>query len=110
MINKVQNSKLIPYLNSGASDIKGGAIVIAGGVAGVAVADIPASGGQGIIDCDGVFTLEKGSAAVFSQGQAVYASGGVCTPTSSGGTRIGVAYGPAVSGGATVDVILNFGG
>jgi predicted RecA/RadA family phage recombinase len=56
----------------------------------------------------GIFRLAKDSSAP-AQGAILYITGaGVVTTTSSGNNRVGVAAAAALTGAATVDVILNF--
>jgi predicted RecA/RadA family phage recombinase len=64
----VQEGNVINYTNAG-SAIAAGDVVVMGHMIGVALTDIAASGGVGAVAIEGVFTVPKVSAAVFTQGE-----------------------------------------
>lgn len=87
--------------------VASGGVVIAGAIIGIA-AGAAASGEDVDVVTTGVFELPKVGADAFTLGAAVYyvAASGLCTTTSSGNTKIGVAVEAAGSGAATVKTRL----
>ena len=66
--NYVQRGDVVTYSNAG-SAIAAGDVVVMGHTIGVALADIAATTGTGPVAVEGVFTVPKVSAAVFTQGE-----------------------------------------
>jgi predicted RecA/RadA family phage recombinase len=64
----VQEGAVINYANAG-SAIAAGDVVVMGHVIGVALTNIAATSGVGAVAIEGVFTVPKVSAAVFTQGE-----------------------------------------
>jgi predicted RecA/RadA family phage recombinase len=66
--NYLQTGNHMPYTNAG-SAIAAGAVVVSGHTIGVAVNDIAATTGTGVLAIRGVFTVPKVAAAVFVAGE-----------------------------------------
>jgi predicted RecA/RadA family phage recombinase len=91
----------MPYAVSAGGGVKVGLLF------GIA-ANTYANGEEGIVGLDGVYDVAKDS-SVFAQGAAVYwdNTAKLMTSTTTSNTKIGVATVAAVTGDATVRVILN---
>lgn len=107
MKNFVQRSNSIDAVL--ANTVKGGDVVILGGLIGVAYTDGDGENKQAVA-LEGVFELPKATGAI-TAGAALYydATNKVVTTTSSGNTAIGPAFSAAASGDATVLVALKNG-
>jgi predicted RecA/RadA family phage recombinase len=107
MKNLVQDGKTIQYTVTGA-DVKSGAIVVVGDIAGIAVTD-GKIGDTIALEVKGVYNLPKVT-GVIAQGKKVYAvaADGTVTTTATSNTFIGYAWTAAASGDTTVDVKLSF--
>lgn len=107
MKNKIQNGKVIDYLNSGSEPILGGAVVIAGILAGIAVATIPA-GDIGAVELQGVFELPKVTGSAMAVGDKVYwsAANNYVTKTATDNTAIGAVVDAELAAATTVKVLL----
>lgn len=68
--NYVTEGNVITYANTGAA-ISSGDVVVVGEQVGVALEDIAATSGSGVVQLDGVFNLAKVDAAVIAQGESV---------------------------------------
>lgn len=106
--NYIQEGKALNYTPSGA-DVSSGDLVIMGAIAGIAKTDI-ADGKTGAVHISGVFSVAKASGAV-SQGAKLYwsSANSNLTTTASGNTLVGVAAAAALSGDATIPLLLNVG-
>jgi predicted RecA/RadA family phage recombinase len=106
MKNRIQNGKVLDYVNGTGTAILSGSLVIFGVLFGIAVTDI-AIGETGAVELQGVFELPKATGAI-TQGAKVYwdATAGKITTTASTNTAIGAASEAALSGDATVKVLL----
>jgi len=115
-LNKVTEGKVFHWVNDTGADVLSGSLVLMGGIAGVALVDVPA-GGSGAVDVAGVFELPKDNAAI-GQGVPVYwdadgnpvvgtAAGGCMTATADGNRKVGVAYATAEAADAVVQVKIN---
>ena len=91
----VQEGKLVDYVSTAA--VAAGDIVIQGDLIGIAAQDIPA-GTVGALTTEGVFCVEKTSAATFAVGAKVYwnVSSKTATATTTD-TLIGVAVAAAAA-------------
>lgn len=87
-----------------AADIASGSIVTVGATAGVAAGDY-ATGETAVVNLDGVYAVAK-DASVFAQGAKVYIAAGVATSTVSTNVFLGYAHVAALTGDATVNVLL----
>lgn len=106
--NYIQEGKALNYTPSGA-DVSSGDLVVIGTIAGIAKTDI-ADGKTGAVHVSGVFSVAKASGAV-SQGAKLYwsSANSNLTTTASGNTLVGVAAAAALSGDATIPLLLNVG-
>lgn len=106
--NYIQEGKALNYTPSGA-DVSSGDLVVIGTIAGIAKTDI-ADGKTGAVHISGVFSVAKASGAV-SQGAKLYwsSANSNLTTTASGNTLVGVAAAAALSGDATIPLLLNVG-
>ena len=106
MKNFVQEGEILLYPNASGSTILGGSVVVAGDLAGVAIANI-LDGDAGSVMLEGVFALPKVAGAV-TLGAKVYliVADGTVTTTSTSNTLIGRCFKAALSADATVDVVL----
>ena len=66
--NYVSDGNVIQWTNGTGSAVSSGDLVVAGHTLGVALVDI-ANGASGSVAVEGVFTVPKVSAAVFTQGE-----------------------------------------
>lgn len=88
--------------------VKGGDVVVLGGLVGVAVSD-----GNGTDLCTvqtkGVFNLPKADTITFTQGATVYwdATNKNCTSTATDNTALGLAWKAAASADESVEVALS---
>ena len=103
--NYIQDGDILDY-TAGAA-ISAGDFVVIGTVGGVAINDI-ANGAVGAVAVSGVFRVTKATGAV-TQGALLYwnATNSNLTTTAAGATLVGVAASAALSGDATVDILLN---
>lgn len=103
MKNFVQNGDSIPYTNSTGAIIPAGAVVLAGGLIGIAVDDIAISGSNAI-KLSGVFTLAKNTGFAVTVGQKLYwnAAGSFVTATNTD-TFIG----NATTAQVLADIVVN---
>ena len=104
----IQDGKYLDYTAS--ANVAAGAIVIQGGIVGVANQPI-GSGATGAIATDGVFEVAKLSAsggAVFSAGAEVFwnSASGYAQGSAAGLKKVGLAIADVTSGGETVRVKL----
>lgn len=106
--NYVQRGEALNYTPSGA-DVASGDLVVIGTIAGIAKTDI-ADGKTGAVHISGIFSVAKASGAV-SQGAKLYwsSANSNLTTTASGNTLVGVAAAAALSGDATIPLLLNVG-
>jgi predicted RecA/RadA family phage recombinase len=107
----VNDGKRILYTNTGSAIVAGDVVVLASGTSGnigVAVTNIAATTGTGVVEQVGRYTMPKASGEAFTQNQVLYWDGtqlsGTSTTTS---TRAGRAAAPAASAATTADVVLN---
>lgn len=105
MVTFVQDANCIDY--TPATAVEAGAVVVQGSLVGVAKTGIEA-GKLGALALEGVYDVPKASATTFAAGAAVYfdASNKVAVATSNS-ILLGHATQAAVSGGATVRIVLN---
>ena len=110
MTNFIQCGDTIEYTNSG-SAIAAGAPVVVGALVGIAVNDIAASTGTGVLMLEGVFNLAKNTSTAISLGDPLYwsASAAEITKTATD-APIGTAHSAAASSDTTVNVKLYEGG
>ena len=103
--NYIQDGDILDY-TAGAA-ISAGDVVVIGTIGGVAITDI-ANGATGAVAISGVFRVTKATGAV-TQGALLYwnATNSNLTTTATGATLVGVAAAAALSGDATVDILLN---
>lgn len=108
--NYQQDGTTLDYLNAGADDILSGALVVAGGLAGVAHDTIPA-GAWGVLHTAGVFVLPKAAEAV-TVGQKLYVAGGKLTveagEAAAANPLAGTAWASAEADAGEVAVRLGF--
>jgi predicted RecA/RadA family phage recombinase len=106
--NYIQEGKALNYTPSGSS-LSSGDLVVIGTIAGIAKTDI-ADGDTGAVHISGVFSLPKATGAV-TQGAKLYwdASESEVTTTATDNTLIGIAAAAALSGDASIPVLLNVG-
>ena len=101
----LQRGEALDYVNSGASKIDAGTVVVLGTKIGVVAGDI-AAGTTGAVHVDGVFELpEKSGESAIAQGAAVYwdATAAAITATATSNTLAGYA---AAGAGASAEKIL----
>lgn len=91
-----------------AAAITGGQFVVKGSAFGVASSTV-AIGEQTELQLGGVFNLPKETGTAWTQGDVIYwdATNSRMTKTSSGNTKVGVAYDDAASAATTGNVRLN---
>jgi len=106
MKNKIQNGRIIDYVNGTGSLIASGSLVIFGVLFGIAVTDI-ADGETGAVELEGVFELTKATGAI-AQGAKVYWDGTAkkVTTTSTDNTAIGACAEAVISAATTAKVLL----
>lgn len=111
MKNRVQNGKVIDYLNSGSETILGGSVVIAGILVGIAVSSIPV-GETGAVQLQGVFVLPKVTGSAMAAGDKVYWStaNSYVTKTATDNTAIGAVVDAELAAATSVNVLLIQGG
>ena len=102
MKNFVEKGKTI--LVTAGADIASGDIVTVGATAGIAAGDY-ANGEVAVVNLEGVYAVAK-DASVFAQGAKVYIAAGVATSTVSTNVFLGYAHVAALTGDATVNVLL----
>lgn len=100
------------YSNAGSAISAGDIVVLASGTSGrvgVAVTDIAATTGTGVVQVKGVFyTTSKASGEAWTHGAVLYTDGTNITTTSSTTfTRVGRAVGTAASAATTGYIALN---
>ena len=114
--NHVQEGKKMNWTNGGAAAVVSGQAVVVGTLVGVAETGI-AVGEVGVLVVAEVWSLPKATEAI-TQGAKLYwdangnpvggvAGSGCLTATATDNTYAGVAFAPAASGDATVDIKLN---
>jgi predicted RecA/RadA family phage recombinase len=100
------------YSNTGSAITSKSVVVLvsgASGFLGVAIADIAATTGTGVVQLDGVWNLPKKSGDVFTAYQQVYwdSSNTRLTTSSTSNTLAGRVAAAAASAATTADLILN---
>lgn len=102
----LQNPGCFDYVNTGEAAIKSGDVVIVGDLVGVAIRTIE-PGATGAISVEGIYELEKDSAAI-DLGAEVYitTSTGKASATSTGGKKAGYAVAAAAASDTTALVML----
>lgn len=105
--NFVQEGKTLNY--TAGADILSGDFVLIGTIGGIAKTAI-ANGKVGAVHVTGIFNVAKATGAI-TQGAKLYwdNTNKVLTTTASGNTIVGVAAAAALSGDATVAILLNVG-
>ncbi|MBL0318152.1 MAG: DUF2190 family protein [Alphaproteobacteria bacterium] len=105
--NFVQEGKALNY--TAGADILSGDFVLIGTIGGIAKTAI-ANGKVGAVHITGIFNVAKATGAI-TQGAKLYwdNTNKVLTTTASGNTIVGVAAAAALSGDATVAILLNVG-
>jgi predicted RecA/RadA family phage recombinase len=105
--NFVQEGKALNY--TAGADINSGDFVLIGSIGGIAKTAI-ANGKVGAVHVTGIFNVAKATGAI-TQGAKLYwdNTNKVLTTTASGNTIVGVAAAAALSGDATVAILLNVG-
>ncbi len=105
--NYVQEGKALNY--TAGADILSGDFVLIGTIGGIAKTAI-ANGKVGAVHITGIFNVAKATGAI-TQGAKLYwdNTNKVLTTTASGNTIVGVAAAAALSGDATVAILLNVG-
>ena len=86
------------------SEIASGAIVTVGATAGIS-AGAYASGEVAVVNLEGVYTVAKDASAP-AVGAKLYIAAGVATTTASTNVFLGYAHSSALTGDATVNVLL----
>lgn len=84
--------------------VASGSIVTVGATAGVSAGNYE-TGDIVVVNLDGVYAVAK-DASVFAQGAKVYIAAGVATSTVSTNVFLGYAHSAALTGDATVNVLL----
>ena len=102
MKNYIQKGCSIEVIAGGA--VASGSIVTVGTIAGVSAGNY-VSGDTVVVKLDGVYAVAK-DASVFAQGAKVYIAAGVATSTVSTNVFLGYAHSAALTGDATVNVLL----
>lgn len=105
MKNYVSAGNVLPF--TAAADFVSGAVVIMGGLIGIAVYDV-LTGAAGEAKLDGVYTLPKVGSQAWTVGALIYwdAANSRCTTTSSGNTLMGRAWAAVGSGaGETTGIV-----
>ena len=101
----IQNPGTFDYINTGDAAILSGDPVIVGEIVGIAVRRIE-PGELGALSVEGIYELEKDTAAI-TLGAAVYVnSAGKATATSTSAVKAGYAVAEAAASDATVKVML----
>jgi predicted RecA/RadA family phage recombinase len=106
----VQTGDRQPYSNTGSAIVSKDVVTrVSGnsGCIGIAVADIAATTGTGVLDVVGVWTLPKATGEAFTDGQRLYWTGTALTGASTGNTNAGRAVGAAASAATTANISLN---
>lgn len=70
MINKIQEGKILNYLNSGSAIASGDAVVV-GNRVGIAITDI-ANGSSGAVEMEGCYSVPKVSAQAWAAGDEIF--------------------------------------
>lgn len=104
MKNFVEKGNRMAYVNTTGVAILAGAIVLAGSIIGIAETDI-AIAGTGTICVEGVYSLDKTSGLVITQGDRLFysTSTGLITKTATD-KPIGTAFESELAGSTTVNV------
>ena len=102
MKNYIQKGCTIEVVASG--NVASGSIVTVGATAGVSAGNY-VSGDTVVVKLDGVYAVAK-DASVFAQGAKVYVAAGVATTTVGTNVFLGYAHAAALTGDATVRVLL----
>lgn len=104
--NFIQDGKTIPLINSGQTDIPGGAPVAVGSVVAVAIATIqPGETGDGFTE--GVFLLPKLTADAITAGARVYLKEGAVQLAEADAVPAGVAWEDAAAATTVIEVKIN---
>jgi predicted RecA/RadA family phage recombinase len=110
MKNFIQEGCRMNYTNAG-SAITSGDVVVVGKIIGIAVNDIAASTGTGVLALEGVFQLAKTTSLVITQGDEVFWNTGTAKVTKTvTDVPLGVAWTSQASNDTTVQVRLVGGG
>lgn len=102
MKNYIQKGCTIEVVAGGA--VVSGSIVTVGATAGIA-AGTYATGDTVVVNLEGVYAVAKDASAP-AQGAKLYIAGGVATTTASTNVFLGYAHSAALTGDATVNVLL----
>lgn len=105
MKNYVSAGNVLPF--TAAADFLSGAVVIMGGLIGIAVYDV-LTGAVGEAKLDGVYSLPKVGSQAWTVGALIYwdAANSRCTTSASGNTLMGRAWAPVGSGaGETTGIV-----
>lgn len=102
MKNFVEKGKTI--LVTAGADIASGDIVTVGATAGIAAGDY-ANGEVAVVNLEGVYTVAKDASAP-AIGAKLYIAAGVATTTVGSNVFLGYAHSAALTGDATVNVLL----
>ena len=71
MKNYIQEGEVVKYVNSGAA-ISSGAVVAIGNQVGIAMVDIAATSGEGSVQLEGVFSVDKVGSQAWSLGDLLF--------------------------------------
>lgn len=102
MKNYIQKGSYIEVIATG--DVASGSIVTVGATAGISAGNY-VSGDTVVVNLDGVYAVAK-DASVVAQGAKLYVAAGVATTTVGTNVFLGYAYVAALTGDATVRVLL----
>ncbi len=104
----INEGRRLPYSNTG-SAISSGDVVILGGSIGIAVDDIAATTGTGVLEVEGVHQLAAASADTFAVGMQLYWStaNANLTTTATSNKKAGFAWIAKASGTVLAQVKLN---
>ena len=103
MKNYIQKGSVIEVIAGG--DVASGSIVTVGATAGVSAGNY-VSGDTVVVNLDGVYAVAK-DASVVTQGAKLYIAAGVATITVGTNVFLGYAHTAALTGDATVNVLLS---
>lgn len=104
--NFIQDGKTIPLINSGQTDIPGGAPVAVGSVVAIAIATIqPGETGDGFTE--GVFLLPKLPADTITAGARVFLKEGAVQLAEADAVPAGVAWEDAAAATTVIEVKIN---
>ena len=102
MKNYIQKGSVIEVVAGG--DVDSGSIVTVGATAGVSAGNY-VSGDVVVVNLDGVYAVAK-DASVVAIGVKLYVAAGVATTTVGTNVFLGYAHSAALTGDATVNVLL----